>query len=122
MRTSSSLEVTARPTQDVRHSYKNPEAGWRTVHPHRISTASLVATRMGASTFSFFSNIFGFVVAAISLLAFLVNICRSHLPSNKIRELESLMDQTETFFRKAIEDGLLTEPTFVQQTERHLAM
>jgi hypothetical protein len=32
------------------------------------------------------------------------------------------MDETETFFKKAIGDGLLTEPTFVRQTERHLSM
>ena len=77
---------------------------------------------MSTSTFSLFSNIFGFVVAAISLSAFLVNVCRSHLPSNRIKELESLMDETETFFKKAVEDGLLTEPTFVRQTGRHLSM
>lgn len=77
---------------------------------------------LSISTFSIFSSIFGFIVAAISLLAFLVNICRFHLPSNKIKELESLMDETETFFKKAVEDGLLIEPGFVRQTERHLAM
>ena len=77
---------------------------------------------MNISTFSIFSSIFGFIVAAISLFAFLINICRSHLPSNRIKELESLMDETETFFAKAVEGGLLIEPGFVQQTERHLTM
>ncbi|KAF8139073.1 hypothetical protein EV363DRAFT_1253106 [Boletus edulis] len=75
---------------------------------------------MTTGVFSVFSSIFGFVVAAISLLAFAVNMCRSHLPSNKIKVLESLLDETETCFRKAIEDGLLTEPPFVLQTESGL--
>ena len=77
---------------------------------------------MTASTFSFFSSIFGFVVAAISLLSFIVNILRAHLPSKKIKVLETLLDETETCFRKAIEDGLLTEPSFVRRTERGLTM
>lgn len=72
------------------------------------------------STFSFFSNVFGFIVTAISLFAFILNICRSHLPSKKIQELESLLDETETCFKRAIEDGLLTEQAFVQRTERRL--
>ncbi|KAG8217033.1 hypothetical protein J3R82DRAFT_7349 [Butyriboletus roseoflavus] len=77
---------------------------------------------MSTSTFSVFSSIFGFVAAAISLLTVLINICRSHLPSHKIKELESLMDETETLFKKVVEDGLLIEPGLVRQTERHLTM
>lgn len=77
---------------------------------------------MTTSTFSIFSGIFGFIVAAISLLTFVINICRSHLPSNKIKVLESLLEETETCFNKAIEDGLLTELLFVHRTERRLAM
>ncbi|KAG6369609.1 hypothetical protein JVT61DRAFT_14178 [Boletus reticuloceps] len=77
---------------------------------------------MTTNAFSFFSSIFGCIVAAISLLAFIINTCRSHLPSNKIKKLESLLDETETFFRKAVEDGLLLEPEFVRGTERHLTI
>lgn len=77
---------------------------------------------MGFSTFSIFSSIFGFIVAATSLFAFLINICRSRLPSNRIKELESLLDETDTFFKKAVEDGLLIEPGFVRTTEHRLTM
>lgn len=77
---------------------------------------------MTTSAFTFFSSIFGFIVAAISLLAFIIKTCRSHLPSNKIKILESLLDETEAFFRNAVEDGLLTEPEFVRGIERHLTM
>lgn len=77
---------------------------------------------MTASAFSLGSSIFGFIVAAISLLAFVIKACRSHLPSVKIKILEALLDETEAFFRKAVEDGLLTEPEFVRETERHLTM
>jgi len=75
---------------------------------------------MSIDTFSVFSSIFGFVVAAISLFAFLINVCRSHLPSNRIKELESLMDETETFINKAVEGGLLIEPGFTRKTKYHL--
>ena len=75
---------------------------------------------MPTSTFSIFASVFGFVVAAISSLAFIVNVSRSHLPSNKIKELESLLDKTETCFKKAIEDGLLTELLFIEWTEHRL--
>ncbi|KAG6370897.1 hypothetical protein JVT61DRAFT_10920 [Boletus reticuloceps] len=77
---------------------------------------------MTTSTFSCFSSVFGFIVAAISFFAFIINIWRSHLPSNKIKVLESLLDETETYFKKAVEEGLLTELTFVHRTERRLAM
>ncbi|KAF8555577.1 hypothetical protein OG21DRAFT_1507591 [Imleria badia] len=74
------------------------------------------------ATFSFFSSVFGFIVAAISLLTFFVNIFRSHLPSNKIKVLESLLEETETCFKKAVEEGLLTELAFVQRTQRRLTI
>ncbi|KAF8119546.1 hypothetical protein EV363DRAFT_1440862 [Boletus edulis] len=75
---------------------------------------------MTASKFSFVSGIFGFAVTAISLLTLLTKVCRSHLPSNKIKALESLLDETEQFFENAVEEGLLTEPSFVQETELHI--
>ncbi|KAF8122886.1 hypothetical protein EV363DRAFT_1552480 [Boletus edulis] len=77
---------------------------------------------MTTSTFSCFSSVFGFIVAAISLFAFIINMWRSHLPSNKIKVLESLLDETETYFKKAVEEGLLTELTFVHRTDRRLAI
>lgn len=75
---------------------------------------------MSTSTFSIFSSIFGFVVAAISLFTFLVNMYRSRRPSNRIKELESLMGKAETLLIKTVEEGRSIEPGFVQQTERHL--
>ena len=76
---------------------------------------------MGTSTFSIFSSIFGLIVATASLFLVLVNICRSYLPSNKIRELESLLDETETFFKKTVDDGLLMDPELFLQAARDLA-
>ena len=74
------------------------------------------------STFSFFSSVFGSVVAAISLLAFISNIFRSRLPCNRIKVLESLLEEMEACFQNAIEEGLLTELAFVQRTHHHLTM
>lgn len=73
-----------------------------------------------SSTFSFVSSVFGYIAAVVSLLALVVNICRSHLPSSKIKELESLLDETETCFKKAMEDGFLTDLAFVQETDCRL--
>ena len=75
---------------------------------------------MTASNFSVVSSIFGFIVTAISLLAFVIKTCQSHLPRNKIKYLEDLLDETEQFFRNAVEEGVLTEPGFVQETELHI--
>ncbi|KAF9226738.1 hypothetical protein BS17DRAFT_878594 [Gyrodon lividus] len=43
------------------------------------------------------------------------------LPSNKIKELETLLDDTEKFFKEALEDGLLTQHGFIQEVEQSLA-
>jgi uncharacterized membrane protein len=67
-----------------------------------------------ANTFNFFSNVFGFIVAAVSLAAFLVNIFLYHHPSNKIKKLESLIDQLEKILKEAMEDGILTESVLAQ--------
>ncbi|KAG8216321.1 hypothetical protein J3R82DRAFT_6389 [Butyriboletus roseoflavus] len=79
----------------------------------------LPSKTMSTSEFSIFSSIFGFVAAAITLFTLVVTTCRSQLPSEKIKELESLMDETEARFKKAFEDGLL-ELEIVSQIECHL--
>ncbi|KAI9455498.1 hypothetical protein HD554DRAFT_2178456 [Boletus coccyginus] len=76
---------------------------------------------MSTSTLSLFCNILAIIEAAISLSAFLIHIFRSHLPRNKIKELEHLMDEMETFFTKTVEKGLLAEPDIIQ-TRRELSM
>ena len=69
---------------------------------------------------SFGSNLFGFIAGGFSLLALFVALCRSHLPSYKIKALETLLDETEKDFKSAVEEGLLTEPGFVNKIERRL--
>ena len=77
---------------------------------------------MASNTFSFFCSVFGSVTAAISLFALIIKVCRAQLPSNKIKALLSLLDETESLFQKCIEDGLLIELTFIRETEGHLTM
>ena len=74
---------------------------------------------MASSTFSFFCSVFRSVTAATSLFALIIKICRTQLPSDKIKVLLSLLDETEVFFQKCIEDGLLT-PEFTRSTENDL--
>ncbi|KIJ57762.1 hypothetical protein HYDPIDRAFT_44786 [Hydnomerulius pinastri MD-312] len=76
---------------------------------------------MDSSAFSFYSNVFGFIAGGVSLAGLLITVCRSHLPSNKIKTLEALLEDTEKTFLKAVEDGLLKEPQFNQSVEKHLA-
>ena len=75
---------------------------------------------MSNSTVSFGSNIFGFVAGGFSLLALFVAICRSHLPSHKIKALETLLDETERIFNGAVEDGLLMEADFIHKIDCRL--
>lgn len=74
---------------------------------------------MNDTLFSFCANIFGFVVGGISLLGFIVAVCRPQLPINKIRTLETLLHETEITFSEAVEAGLLV-PEFVERTEENL--
>lgn len=76
---------------------------------------------MSNTSFSFYSNIFGFIVGGVSLLGFVVRLCRTHLPSNKIKTLEALLHETENTFRSAVEDGLLVDK-FVQMAQNRLAL
>lgn len=72
---------------------------------------------MSNSTVSFGSNIFGFVAGGFLLLVLFVAVCRSHLPSHKIKALETLLDETERIFNGAVEDGLLTEADFIHKID-----
>ena len=76
---------------------------------------------MSSSSFSFSSNIFGFVAGGISLLGFMVAVCRTHLPSNKIKTLEILLHETENVFKEAVEGGLLVHE-FIERTQHRLAV
>ncbi|KAG9311899.1 hypothetical protein JVU11DRAFT_8160 [Chiua virens] len=73
------------------------------------------------STFSCFASIFGFIATIISLFAFVLQICRSRLPSNKIRTLDLLLEETETLVKTAKNDCRLKEP-FVEEIEHHLSI
>ena len=76
---------------------------------------------MSNNSLSFYSNVFGFIVGGASLLGFVVAICRPHLPSNKIKTLESLLHETDNAFKEAMEAGLLVHE-FIERTEHRLAM
>ncbi|KIJ69910.1 hypothetical protein HYDPIDRAFT_104569 [Hydnomerulius pinastri MD-312] len=75
---------------------------------------------MDSTTFSFYSNVFGFIAGGVSLAGLLITVCRSHLPSNKIKTLETLLEDTEKTFLTAVENGLLKQPQFNQSVEEKL--
>lgn len=74
---------------------------------------------MSNSSFSYSSNVFGFVAGGISLLGFMIALCRPHLPSNKIKTLENLLHETENTFNEAVEAGLLVHE-FEERTQHRL--
>ncbi|KAF9226732.1 hypothetical protein BS17DRAFT_878590 [Gyrodon lividus] len=76
---------------------------------------------MGSNSFSFYSNVFGFVAGGISLIGLAFGFCGTHLPSKKIKVLEELLDDTQTLFKSCVEEGLLPQPRFRFETERQLA-
>ena len=74
---------------------------------------------MNTTLFAFYSNVFGLVVGGVSLLSLAVAVCRPHLPSNKIKTLETLLHETEDTFRAAVEAGLLVDE-FIERTKDRL--
>ncbi|KAH0826180.1 hypothetical protein J3R83DRAFT_5612, partial [Lanmaoa asiatica] len=71
---------------------------------------------MSSSSLSFYSNVFGFIAGGISLLGFVVAVCRPQLPSNKIKKLETLLHEAENTFKESVEAGLLV-PEFIERTD-----
>ncbi|KAF9226735.1 hypothetical protein BS17DRAFT_696523 [Gyrodon lividus] len=67
---------------------------------------------MNDASLSFSSNIFGFIAGGFSLVGLTVGLCRSHLPSRRIKDLECLLEDTQKTFKCALEDGLLPNARF----------
>ncbi|KIK97190.1 hypothetical protein PAXRUDRAFT_825166 [Paxillus rubicundulus Ve08.2h10] len=76
---------------------------------------------MDNGAFSFYSNVFGFVAGGISLILVVFSFCRSQLPSNKIKVLEELLNETEGLFSSCVEEGYLPDERVRADIERHLA-
>ncbi|THH04861.1 hypothetical protein EW146_g10060 [Bondarzewia mesenterica] len=64
---------------------------------------------------------FGLVSGIVSMLALTAGAISWHLPSAKLQELDATLEETETLFRDAQEQGLLMDPAFVEITQRHLS-
>ncbi|KIJ20446.1 hypothetical protein PAXINDRAFT_7684 [Paxillus involutus ATCC 200175] len=62
-----------------------------------------------SSAFSFYSNVFGLVVGGVSLIVLVFAFCRSQLPSNKIKVLDELLDETQALVSSYVEKGYLPE-------------
>jgi hypothetical protein len=77
---------------------------------------------MDNNAFSFYSNVFGLFIGATTILGVLLGFCRSHLPSQKIKELEDLLDETQTLYKSAVEDGLLPDGVLRSQMGERLAV
>ncbi|KIK74270.1 hypothetical protein PAXRUDRAFT_836017 [Paxillus rubicundulus Ve08.2h10] len=76
---------------------------------------------MDSNTFSFYSNVFGFVAGGISLILVVFGFCRTQLPSHKIKVLEELLDETQDLFSSYVEQGYLPQESIRANIERRLA-
>ncbi|KAH7889229.1 hypothetical protein F5I97DRAFT_490257 [Phlebopus sp. FC_14] len=76
---------------------------------------------MNNNTFSFYSNVFAFVMGGISLVGLAFSLTRPHLPSNKIKMLQALLEETEKIYVSAIEEGLLLDACFSDTTKTQLS-
>ncbi|KAH7889160.1 hypothetical protein F5I97DRAFT_1802028 [Phlebopus sp. FC_14] len=75
---------------------------------------------MATNAFSFFSNVFGIIVGSVSLIALAFGL-HMHLPSQRIKYLKSILDETDDIFKSAVEDGLLPEQRFTSKTANRLS-
>ncbi|KAH7882610.1 hypothetical protein F5I97DRAFT_288678 [Phlebopus sp. FC_14] len=88
--------------------------------PIRITDTS--ATRlqsMATNTFALASNVFGIIVGGVSLITLAFGF-HLHLPSNRIKHLQEVLDETEQIFKSALADGLLPQHKSTSDAERHL--
>ncbi|KAG1733351.1 uncharacterized protein EDB91DRAFT_640668 [Suillus paluster] len=71
---------------------------------------------------SFYSNVFGLFIGATTILGILLGFFQSHLPSQRIKELEELLEETQGLYESAVEDGLLPEDMLRSQMGERLAV
>ncbi|KAH7882626.1 hypothetical protein F5I97DRAFT_1816261 [Phlebopus sp. FC_14] len=74
---------------------------------------------MATNTFALASNVFGIIVGGVSLITLAFGF-HLHLPSNRIKHLQELLDETEQVFKSALEDGLLPQHKCTSDVEHHL--
>ncbi|KAG0696067.1 hypothetical protein DFH29DRAFT_952779 [Suillus ampliporus] len=77
---------------------------------------------MDNNVLSFYSNVFGLFIGATTILGVLLGFCRSHLPSERIKELEELLGETQGLYESAVEDGLLPDDMLRRQMGERLAV
>jgi hypothetical protein len=65
--------------------------------------------------------VFGLIVGAMTIFGVILGFCQSHLPSQTIKELNGLLDETQGLYESAVEDGYLTDGTLRSQMEERLA-
>ncbi|OJA09903.1 hypothetical protein AZE42_06195 [Rhizopogon vesiculosus] len=73
---------------------------------------------MDSNALSFYSNVFGLLIGGTTILGVFLGFCRSHLPSQRIKELEELFEETQGLYESAVEDGLLHDMAKDQTRER----
>ncbi|KAG2127099.1 hypothetical protein DEU56DRAFT_701819, partial [Suillus clintonianus] len=67
-------------------------------------------------------NVFGLCIGAATILGVLLGFLRSHLPSQRIKELEELLEETQGLYESAVEDGLLPDVMLRSQMGERLVV
>ncbi|KAH7890278.1 hypothetical protein F5I97DRAFT_1922604 [Phlebopus sp. FC_14] len=71
---------------------------------------------MDCNAFSFYSNVFGIIVGSTSLIVLAFGF-HLHLPTNKMKTLDVLLDETDKILRSVLEEGLLSQQRFGRSVE-----
>ncbi|EIM84894.1 uncharacterized protein STEHIDRAFT_122838 [Stereum hirsutum FP-91666 SS1] len=65
---------------------------------------------------------FGAIVAIISIICALLKAIQAYLPSKKMLDLDATLQETEELLRSAVEEGLLTDESFLRDTHTQLSV
>jgi len=76
---------------------------------------------MDSSSFSSSANVVGLATGSITIFGLFVALYRSHLPSPKYKDLEQLLQETESIYESTVEANLLLDEQFREDVQDRLA-
>lgn len=65
---------------------------------------------------------FGTIATIFTFGSMAFSIIRAFRPSKQMRELDAVVTETETLLHQAEEEGLLTDPSFLQTMKERLSL
>ncbi len=66
------------------------------------------------------ANVFLGGLGVLAVFQTLLTVIHYNLPTQKFKELDEVLEDTKALFQSVVEEGLLTDPAFVRETEQRL--